>query len=103
MSKKEDIEKVVNNYIESIHNTGTRSGGSGHLGHVSYTLDEVNYKDLRDGFIEVNIKYTLITETEFTYYPDNPPYEYKYQKKIIINQNGRVLKEFPKKGTSNIL
>ena len=93
MSKKEDIEKAVNNYIESIHNTGTRSGGSGHLGHVSHTLDEVNFKDLRNGFIEVGFKYTLITETEFTYYPDNPPHEDHYEKEILLDGELNMIKK----------
>ena len=104
---KSKIEKIVTKVITHDEKLGHNVGGSGHSGHTSFVINTLGNPSKRQfkgrNVWEITYDYTIIIETEFTYYPDNPPYEYKYQKKIIINQNGRVLKEFPKKGTSNIL
>jgi hypothetical protein len=98
---KSKIEKIVTRVITHDEKLGNNVGGSGHRGYTSFVINTLGnparkqYKG-KDAW-ELTYNYTIIIETEFTYYPDNPPREYKYQKTLIIDQNGRVLKELPKK------
>lgn len=87
MKNDKEIEILVKYKIESEEKLGDQAGGSGHLSHVSYTIDKIETKELDQDQLEILYKYTLIIETEFTYYPDNPPYEYYYEGKIIIDKN----------------
>ena len=82
MNKK--VLSAIEAHIKSKHKLGEQSGGSGHKGHVSFRVDNYEQRKLEDGKTEVSFKYTIFTETEFTYYPDNPPYEDRYESKIII-------------------
>jgi len=75
MLTEKKIREIVESQIRQDNELGERAGGSGHLSYVSYRVDEIIPRDLPDGQIEVAYTYTLITETEFTCYPDNPPYE----------------------------
>lgn len=101
MLPKSKIEKIVTRVITHDEKLGNTVGGSGHKGYTSFELTTLGNPSKRqfkgrDAW-EITFNYTIITETEFTYYPDNPPHEYAYQKKIIIDKNGRVLREFPRK------
>ena len=101
MLPKSKIEKIVTRVITHDEKLGNNVGGSGHRGYISFVINTLGNptKKQYKGKVawELTYIYTITIETEFTYYPDNPPHEYKYQKTLIINQNGRVLKEFPKK------
>ena len=94
---KAQIKKIVNDQITSQNELGTKAGSSGHLGHTSYRLDVV--EDPVDAefegrkVIKVRYQYTLVTETEFTYYPDNPPYESSYAFEILIDETGKIVKQ----------
>lgn len=43
----------------------------------------------------------LYVETEFTYYPDNSPHEYKYRKTVILDKKRDIVNEFPKEALRN--
>ena len=86
MLSKNDIETIIRNQIESNEKIGEQSSGSGHLGFVSYTLDEYSTAQ-KQNQIEIDYYYTLFVETEFTFYPDNPPMSYKRHKTLIVPQN----------------
>ena len=88
---EDKIEQAIKQYIESTHKLGDQAGGSGHMSNVSYNIDEFNFKEQADGNIELMFKYTLITETEFTYYPDNPPYEDHYEKQLLLNRELNII------------
>ena len=75
MISENQIKDIVKQRIESDEKLGDQAGGSGHLGNVSYRVDSIESREIEGGKLEIIYKYTLITETEFTYYPDNPPYE----------------------------
>ena len=92
MSQKHQIENIIKRYIKSNHKTGDRAGGSGHMGHVSFTTDEFNFKKLDNGNTEVKFKYTIVTDTEFTYYPDNPPGEEHYESNFLLDRNFSIIK-----------
>lgn len=81
---KNKIETSIRQHIESKHRLGDQAGGSGHMGNVSYELNNFDFKKLNDNNYEVIFQYTLITTTEFTYYPDNPPYEDKYEERLVL-------------------
>jgi hypothetical protein len=98
---KAKIEKIVTRVITRDEKLGHRAGGSGHSGYTSFVINTLgNPKKIKfkgRNAWELTYDYTISIETEFTYYPDNPPKEYKYEKRIIINQDGQLLKEFLKK------
>ncbi len=87
---QETIEQLVNQQINKTETLGSRSGGSGHMGHTSYRIDEIKTKKLEGDKTEISFTYTLIVETEFTYYPDNPPYESSYSGVIVVDKQGNI-------------
>ncbi len=88
-----EIREIVQRQIEAEEQLGAQAGGSGHLGHCGYTVDEVKTRRLADGQLQVIYRYTLFVETEFTCYPDNPPQEYPRQKTVVLDRNGQVIPE----------
>ena len=93
MFSKEELHEIVKQEIESGEKLGSQRGGSGHLGYVSYSLEEVKTSQLTGGNIEIHYRYTLSVETEFTVYPDNPPLEYSKSKVIVVDKNKRRISE----------
>ena len=87
MLSENEIEDIVKQRIETEEKLGDQVGGSGHMGNVTYRLDNIDTREIENGKLEIYYKYTLITVTEFTYYPDNPPYESSRENNIIININ----------------
>jgi hypothetical protein len=85
MISKDKIENIVKQRIETDEKLGDQAGGSGHMGNVSYRIDNIDTREIEDGKMEIAYKYTLITITEFTYYPDNPPYESSRENTVIID------------------
>jgi hypothetical protein len=76
---EEQLKAIIEKQIESEESLGDQVGGSGHRGHVSYKIDNISEPQIIDNnTIEVTYRYTLTTVTEFTIYPDNPPYEQSY-------------------------
>ena len=55
------------------------------MGHVSYKLKSFTYTRESDDEMRIEYDYVVYVETEFTYYPDNPPYEYPHAKSISLN------------------
>ncbi len=98
---KSKIEKIVTRVITHDEKLGNRVGGSGHSGHTSFVINTLGNPIKRQfkgrNEWEITYDYTITIETEFTYYPDNPPKEYRYKKTILIDQDGHILKEFSKK------
>ena len=91
---KDKVEASIRRYIDSNHELGDRAGGSGHMAYVSYNLDGFNFKQREDGNIEVSFKYTLVTETEFTSYPDNPPFEDELESRVFLDKNFKVINPY---------
>ncbi|MCP4441302.1 MAG: hypothetical protein GY810_20545 [Aureispira sp.] len=86
LPSKEEIEKLVHEQIAQNEKLGHSSGGSGHLGCVSYTLDKIDEPTQTKTAWEVHYHYTIVVETEFTYYPDNPPYETPHSGVLILKK-----------------
>jgi len=82
---KEKILSAIEAHIKSKHKLGDQSGGSGHKGYVSFRLDDYEVREMGDSKTKVSFSYSIITETEFTYYPDNPPYEDHYEGLIKLD------------------
>jgi hypothetical protein len=92
------VEKIITK-SEMINKT---SGGSKHLSQKTFKIEEISpllpaTHNKLNGWL-LSFMYSITVETEFTYYPDNPPYEYKYLKKVLISDKGAILHEFPKEG-----
>ena len=45
------------------------------------------------GVWEIPYSYTVFVETEFTYYPDNPPHEYTREGVARVDDEGRILED----------
>ena len=90
------IETIVESKIKRDEELGSLTGSSGHLGHKSYVVDEISPLKQVDRGWEITYKYTIIVESEFTIYPDNPPHEYKYEKAIVVDDIGNVIEESEK-------
>ena len=97
MPSHERIREIVARKIEHDEQLGDQVGGSGHLGSVGYEIDEiapaVGVPDEGRGLFEIVYTYTLITVTEFTVYPDNPPYTSSYRKSIVVDEEGTIVRE----------
>jgi len=98
---KEEVEKLIRSYIEKIENLGEQSGGSGHLSFTSYQLIEFDHKKINDDQVKARFTYIVVVDTEFTYYPDNPPYETEYEKKIVIDKEKNIISEETLSSKSN--
>jgi hypothetical protein len=102
MLSKTDLEKIVSKVIENQEKLGEAAGGSGHLSSTSYKIQNIE-TPIKCEFKsqpawEINFAYDVFVETEFTYYPDNPPYEYHYVNKVVVNEAGDILEESQKDG-----
>ena len=84
MISKSDIEKLVDEKIRKDEKPGDRAGGSGHLSWVDYVVDRIDGPVRTEEGYRVDYKYTLIISTEFTYEPDNPPYQEPKSGSLII-------------------
>ena len=87
------LQEIIEAQIAEDEKLGSQSGGSGHLGDVGFVLDGIDEPVRRGGGWEVTYRYTLIVTTEFTIYPDNPPYEYGHEKTITLDDEGEVVSE----------
>lgn len=91
MFKEEEIREIVKQKIETDEQLGNQAGGSGHLGFKGYVLNEVKTKQLSESKLEIRYAYTVYVETEFTYYPDNPPMEYPHSGVMVVDKNKNIL------------
>jgi len=96
MFTKEQLNNIVRNKIESDEVLGDRAGGSGHMSNVSYDVDKIdNPVKIKKGW-KIFYEYTTSVITEFTIWPDNPPYESRHSKYIIVNDSGEIIGESDK-------
>ena len=91
MFTKDEILEIINKQIGADEKLGDQAGGSGHMGFVSYNLDEYKTKQISKDILEITYKYTIFIETEFTYYPDNPPMEYPRKKVISVDYDKNII------------
>lgn len=97
MFSSTEIEDIINAHIKAIEKTGDRGSSSGHLSSVSIILNKFSYRSIENESIKIQYSYTKYIETEFTYYPDNPPHEYHISREMIIDKNKNVLFDAPAK------
>ena len=100
MIDRKKLEKTIRSIIESEENLGEQAGGSGHLSNVSYTIDRIGTPFHDEENWSVLVVYTIVVETEFTVYPDRPPYERTYARTIIVDKEGNVVDKGKKTGVS---
>jgi len=100
MFEEAELEEIVKRIIARDEDLGDQVGSSGHLGNISFDINEIGTPEKvrsssGEGW-EIIYTYTIVVVTEFTIYPDNPPHETTYRKKIIIDENGELLNESQK-------
>lgn len=89
---KDEISKIVWKQIEKDVSPGEHVGGSGHLSDVSCRIDGIGEpRKVPEGW-EITYRYTVSVTTEFTIYPDNPPRENGYEKTLVVDEKGDVVK-----------
>lgn len=96
MFSEKEIRDIVNTKICQDEDLGEQVGGSGHLGYKSYKINQINkpekiQTDNNQEIWRITYSYTVYVETEFTYYPDNPPREYRYKKTIFLDRNRKFV------------
>ena len=91
MFTDKEINEIINKKISADEKPGDRTGGSGHLGFVSYRINHYKTRQMSHERVEIIFNYTVYVETEFTSYPDNPPMEYTYERKIIVNCDKEIV------------
>jgi hypothetical protein len=87
------ILEIIKQKIAADEKLGEQSGGSGHLGFVSYDIKDYKTKQISPEQLEISYQYCIYVETEFTSYPDNPPLEYHLEKVIVVNRDKEILSE----------
>jgi len=93
MLLEKEILEIIKKKIESDEKLGHQSGGSGHMGYVSYEIKDYKTRQINPDQLEISYHYCLYVETEFTYYPDNPPMEYHHKKVIVVNRDKDIISE----------
>ena len=97
MFTEQEIEEIVSTCINGDEDLGHQSGAGDHIGHISYVIEKIDTE--KEGeYVVIVYQYTIIVETEFTIYPDNPPYEYLYEKTIKVDKDKNVIEASEKKG-----
>jgi hypothetical protein len=86
-----EVRSILERKISEDENLGERAGGSGHLGFVDYRLEEHSVRRITPDSVVIDYRYTVTVETEFTYYPDNPPAEYANHKRITVNSRREIV------------
>ncbi|MBU0488052.1 MAG: hypothetical protein KKA07_12525 [Bacteroidetes bacterium] len=66
---------LAKKYLDEKLSPGYTSGGSKHLSHCSYSVSNIEEIFEEDKLIGIRVFYSILIETEFTCYPDNPPLE----------------------------
>ncbi|MEW6181862.1 MAG: hypothetical protein AB1500_01620 [Bacillota bacterium] len=101
MFAESEVLEIINRKIRSDEGPGHQTGGSGHAGFVEYKIDGFQTRQISRELLEIAYRYRVSVETEFTYYPDNPPAEYFYQKVIVVNREKEIVSETPKMNTGD--
>jgi hypothetical protein len=100
MFSEKEVREIIKGKIKQDEVLGEGVGGSGHLGYKSFKINHISKPEKihtsNEQLRRITYEYTIYVETEFTYYPDNPPHEYKYRKTIFLDEGGNILKESPK-------
>ncbi|PLX06139.1 MAG: hypothetical protein C0596_16780 [Marinilabiliales bacterium] len=91
MIKQDKIKEIILQYLNKEEEAGNSSGGSGHMAFKSVGSIEIIDTIFQKIQTQIIFKYRVTIETEFTYYPDNPPYFYDYKQSILINDCGEIL------------
>ncbi|GAB4294773.1 MAG: hypothetical protein Kow0068_19580 [Marinilabiliales bacterium] len=83
----EHEKSLITKKINLIENAGENTGGSSHKSFTTITIDDINI--IKETSLEklIECQYTVIIETEFTYYPDNHPNETTYKIVIKLTDN----------------
>jgi hypothetical protein len=86
------VLETVTALIARTEQTGEATGGSGHLSHVSFGNVRVTaIEPAGEGRWRVGFSYAIYVETEFTYWPDNPPHEYPKEGEVLVDDKGREI------------
>ncbi|UCE13566.1 MAG: hypothetical protein JSV04_15480 [Candidatus Heimdallarchaeota archaeon] len=97
MFSEAELKRLINAKIATDEDLGEQVGGSGHLGFSSYEINFISDPVKKNNKTwKITYEYTVFVETEFTYYPDNPPYEYQYRKTIFVDDDGKIVRESKK-------
>lgn len=91
MFSEKELTEITERAIEATEKPGYRKGGSDHMQHISYSIDEITARSLEDEKTEISFRYTLHVETEFTIFPDNPPMEYHRRGSIVLDKDKNIV------------
>ncbi|MCB9235483.1 MAG: hypothetical protein H6581_27755 [Bacteroidia bacterium] len=93
MLSKSRIEEVVREWIHLKEETSHQTPAHGHPTEKSYTLKHIHIPEETPRGWKVKFDYSLYVTTEFTVYPDHPPYEYPCIGELELDQDGFIVAE----------
>ena len=82
----QQIEEIVEWHLTQIEQLGDQVGGSGHLANRSLNNLKVKSGNKTIDGIWVEFEYQIVIESEFTIYPDNPPYTEDKSGKLFVDE-----------------
>lgn len=90
------LSKLAEYIIAKEEKSGTHPGGSGHLADVGVSAECIMQEEPDKDTTKVTIIYKKTVVSEFTIYPDNPPYESLYRKTVTTDNRGNIISETEK-------
>ena len=92
-----EIKTIIEGLILRDEKMGEQAAGSGHLAYKDFSINDIQILcQEAGGPTRVIYDYTLSTVSEFTVYPDNPPFEERFRKEILLNSAGEIISESKK-------
>lgn len=99
------IKKRILSFVEEQEQIGDQSSGSGHMAFISVEIDDnfvIKPRENSEFAYAIDFTYTKTIDTEFTYYPDNPPQIYVYSQRCYCDNKYQITGfEKPKLISSN--
>ena len=93
MLTKDQIESIVRKWIADKEILGENTGENGHPANKDYELETIHEPESTSTGWKVGFDYTVFVTTEFTAYPDNPPYEYPKKGVLELDRQGNLISE----------
>lgn len=85
------IKERIASLVRDRGGQGTHAGGSGSLSEVDIYVEEVRETGREGSNILFECVYEKVVTTEFTIYPDNPPYVSRHRVVFSVSEEGEIV------------
>ena len=87
----DDILERIEKILEERVGAGDYKGAGDHLGNIQLNVISITPKRRSGGGWLAECHYEKVVETEFTIYPDNPPYVSSYHSVFEVTELGEII------------